>query len=642
MYELTTPDVPEVSSLALDPANEPSEDSLPPAGTYLISSNIKVDQGKFYGSTYFLNQMQRQADKLGLKNSFTGANFRFLGDPFYESHLINESILKATQRQFLHDEIATPEEQVKYLIDNATEVHQDLNLSFGVALSKEQISKLNKDIIWYVHEKVEGHQVLAPKIYLAQSTIAGLRSPVGTGLHSRGKMQLDIANGLTNTGNISSKEDLQVRANTIINETMGSNQATIQSTHGSANLQAENDLKNLSGKIAGKVNLQVKSVKGSVINETKLLNESTLHTKASLEAGASLVVEAEKDIINKAAGLKAGKDAKLKAVTGDVLFLTQVLKEKQETEHTSHSSKNGLFSSQSKATHSKRTHETTKHAVSDLEIGGNLSMEGRDITFEGTDVKVKGEAVMKASRNFNALAVEDTESHSTSSEETTSKSNLFSSSSNKTSQSSSHKKGTSRGPRFDINGQFKVVAGGDANFVGSEVTAGSVEMDIQGKTSIRAAYNEDKKESTESSDNKNSTLVGLFKDDQGKATYSRSRDKTKTGNNWNIKGSFKVVSKQDILTESINLHVGSSHLESKEGSVIDRAAQEVHEQDTKTSEYTDKRGFLGFKTNKQQGRLGLKLQEKRAWTKKPVKPKPKPVVPSLIFGKMPLSKQLRK
>ena len=51
---------------------------------------------------------------------------------------------------------------------------EDLNLSIGVALTKEQINNLKNDIIWYVEEEINGIKVLVPKIYLSKETLASL------------------------------------------------------------------------------------------------------------------------------------------------------------------------------------------------------------------------------------------------------------------------------------------------------------------------------------------------------------------------------------------------------------------------------------------------------------------------------------
>ena len=68
---------------------------------------------------------------------------------------------------------------MKALYDNAASEQEDLNLSLGIALTKDQIAKLKKDIIWYVEEEVQGQKVLVPKIYLTRSTLNKLKNDDG-------------------------------------------------------------------------------------------------------------------------------------------------------------------------------------------------------------------------------------------------------------------------------------------------------------------------------------------------------------------------------------------------------------------------------------------------------------------------------
>ncbi|MHB9303719.1 hypothetical protein ACW0S0_02210, partial [Fusobacterium polymorphum] len=72
------------------------------------------------------------------------------------------AILEGTGRRYLGN-YKSDKEQMQALYDNAASEQADLNLSVGIALSKEQIAKLKKDIIWYVEEEVQGQKVLVPK-----------------------------------------------------------------------------------------------------------------------------------------------------------------------------------------------------------------------------------------------------------------------------------------------------------------------------------------------------------------------------------------------------------------------------------------------------------------------------------------------
>ena len=61
-------------------------------------------------------------------------------------------------------------------MDNATEEAKKNNLTVGKPLTKEQIAKLDKDIVWYEYQEVDGIQVLAPKVYLSQNTLKNLNT----------------------------------------------------------------------------------------------------------------------------------------------------------------------------------------------------------------------------------------------------------------------------------------------------------------------------------------------------------------------------------------------------------------------------------------------------------------------------------
>ena len=67
--------------------------------------------------------------------------------------------IEGTGRRYLGD-YKSEKEQMQALYDNAVSEKEDLKLSMGIALSKDQIAKLKKDIIWYVEEEIEGHKVI--------------------------------------------------------------------------------------------------------------------------------------------------------------------------------------------------------------------------------------------------------------------------------------------------------------------------------------------------------------------------------------------------------------------------------------------------------------------------------------------------
>ena len=117
----------------------------------------------YLGSDYLFEKIGYNPEK----------DIKLLGDSFYESRIINRAILENTGRRYLNEAV-NDREQMQILLDNSIKAMEDLNLSIGVALTKEQINNLKNDIIWYVEEEINGIKVLVPKIYLSKETLASL------------------------------------------------------------------------------------------------------------------------------------------------------------------------------------------------------------------------------------------------------------------------------------------------------------------------------------------------------------------------------------------------------------------------------------------------------------------------------------
>ena len=107
-----------------------------PKFSYLIETNPKmIDRGFYLSSEYFFSRIKFNPDK----------NIRLLGDSFYENRLITRAVLEGTGKRYLYSNNVN--EERKKLFDNAVSAQKDLNLSLGVALSKEQINNLKSDIL---------------------------------------------------------------------------------------------------------------------------------------------------------------------------------------------------------------------------------------------------------------------------------------------------------------------------------------------------------------------------------------------------------------------------------------------------------------------------------------------------------------
>ena len=84
----------------------------------------------------------------------------------YEQKLIQTQVYKQTGKAFLTPEIKNNNDQFRYLMDNALQAKEDLELSPGISLSKEQINSLTNDIVWLEERIVDNQTVLVPIVYI--------------------------------------------------------------------------------------------------------------------------------------------------------------------------------------------------------------------------------------------------------------------------------------------------------------------------------------------------------------------------------------------------------------------------------------------------------------------------------------------
>jgi filamentous hemagglutinin len=128
--------------------------SKDPTSDYLIETNSEfTNRDNFLSSNYMLERIGFSPDE----------HVKKLGDGLYEQRLVSEQIFVQTGRAFLDDTYTNNQSQYQYLMDNAVDVSQDINLVAGVALTKEQIEALKVDIVWMEEKIINGQKVLAPK-----------------------------------------------------------------------------------------------------------------------------------------------------------------------------------------------------------------------------------------------------------------------------------------------------------------------------------------------------------------------------------------------------------------------------------------------------------------------------------------------
>ncbi|MFQ6158940.1 filamentous hemagglutinin N-terminal domain-containing protein [Sinorhizobium meliloti] len=160
-----------------------------------------LDVGKFYGSGYYAKRIGYEPD----------TRVPFLGDAYFENQLIDRQLRQATGYglggTFAPGKDAIAE--MKLLLDNGIEYVKANKLSIGERLSPGQIARLTQSIVLYEKQVVQGIEVLAPVVYLADADKARLTA--AGALIAGGSVSMDIGT-LGNSGAVSARTDLSIRA----------------------------------------------------------------------------------------------------------------------------------------------------------------------------------------------------------------------------------------------------------------------------------------------------------------------------------------------------------------------------------------------------------------------------------------------
>ncbi|MBW1616036.1 MAG: hemagglutinin repeat-containing protein, partial [Deltaproteobacteria bacterium] len=330
---------------------------------YLIETNPLFKVGvDFVGSQYMEHRYGYDPDD----------TIKKLGDANYEAYLIRQQLISKIGSNLLGN-FANEAAQMKGLMDSALAEADKMGLEYGKSPTKEQLAEIEEDMVWMVETEVDGQKVLAPVVYLAQST----KDSIATGIViAANDINMDLAS-LSNTGGTISGD------NTL-------------------NIKTKGDITNVSGTIKGG-DVSVKSTEGSIINKTAsevsggdFEKRTTIGKTAEIKSTKNLNIDAAKDITNIGANMEAGGDARLTA-GGDVTFDTI----EKKTATTTYSAKSDELTSSV----STRTEQTTEQIKSELTSGGNLNIKsGEDITLAATEVKAGGNANLDAAGDLNILA----------------------------------------------------------------------------------------------------------------------------------------------------------------------------------------------------------------------------------------------
>ncbi|WP_425250405.1 hemagglutinin repeat-containing protein [Fusobacterium nucleatum] len=227
--------------------------NVSPTSKYIMETRLKyIDQKRFFGSDYFLN-------RVGYEDKWN--RVKRLGDAYYENELIERSVTEKLGTRFLNGK----EISAKDLMDNAASIAKKNGLTIGQPLTKEQIAKLDKDIVWYEYQEVDGIQVLAPKVYLSQNTIKNLNTDSRSRITGLENTYVRTGN-LENAGLIGGYGNTYVEAKEVNNRTLGNQLAEIRGNK--TTIIAQNNINNIGAKISGNESLNLVAIDGDILNKS--------------------------------------------------------------------------------------------------------------------------------------------------------------------------------------------------------------------------------------------------------------------------------------------------------------------------------------------------------------------------------------
>ncbi|UYK80689.1 hemagglutinin repeat-containing protein [Xanthomonas sacchari] len=329
-----------------------------PGRRYLIETDPRfVDYNNFISSDYLL-------DKLGVDPQWTQTR---LGDGFYEQRLVLDQITQLTGRRYLGN-YADGVAQYRALLDGGVAEAGTLHLSVGVALTADQVAALTHDIVWMVEQEYQGQKVLVPVVYLSSKTALTLRSDGALLASDNGDVSLNATAGLSNTGTIGGANVSATAGNLL-------NQGRIVSS-GTVALQANQDLLNLGGQIAGR---DVWLSAGRDL--TSSTSGDAMNGRSSIVAQGNLLLQAGRDISLTGTTLQTGNSAALQAGRDLILQPTASTRERGEL------------------------HDG---AGTSLTIGNNLSLQaGNDLQLHGVAIAAGGDAALQAGHDLSLTPVTD-------------------------------------------------------------------------------------------------------------------------------------------------------------------------------------------------------------------------------------------
>ena len=331
---------------------------------YLIETDPAfTNKRNFLSSDYMYRQMKWDQDKVPKR----------IGDGFYEQQLLADQILKQTGKRHLEG-YTDDETAFKALMDAGITYAKEMNLSPGIALSKEQVASLTSDMVWleerdvYVNGKKE--RAIYPVLYTKNTQ--GLRLTKGGSLISARNIIVETKDALKNAGTLYG-ENILAHAGDIENTGLIRGQKI--------GLKSERDIR-VQGSVIGDKAVVLEAANNIDVTSTteRLAHQDVLNTTAGIAVKGDegvLVVSAGKNAALAGATLEAlGKNGSVLLSAGENISLDT--KKLQSEKDMTADAANYL-----------RTKRGTELGT-EIRADGNISIAaGNDLTVRAADVASK-------------------------------------------------------------------------------------------------------------------------------------------------------------------------------------------------------------------------------------------------------------
>ncbi|MEH0069918.1 DUF637 domain-containing protein [Pannonibacter sp. Pt2-lr] len=354
------------------------EQAQSPDTPFLIETRSEfIDLSKYLSSDYFLSRVG-DYDPNGIERRF--------GDAYAEFRLIREQIFNLTGTLDLGLGL-DPMALMRQLYDNALAVQGDLQLTPGVALTKEQAAALTRDIVWLEKRSVNGQDVLVPRLYLA--ALRSSTQVASAQIRAGGDTTL-VAGGVANSGLIATAGDLRIDTDfSTVNEG-GSLFAGADIIIDAGSLFA-----NRSGTVSG----------GTVVINADMVANDTLKQRDTyfngyadriqqvgrIEARNDLLINASGSILSEGGRFAAGEDLVLTA--GDAVEISALQLERSRDDTIK-----GGYDRASSLT----------HTLAELSAGGAMLVDaGGNLTLAGAELEARRTVTLDAGGNLAIISVQD-------------------------------------------------------------------------------------------------------------------------------------------------------------------------------------------------------------------------------------------